>query len=113
MGLTMKLDEFFEWSAEARILTFLIEKSQTIKQENHNWWFASEIAKGGNINERTIRSKIPRLEAYGFVEKQKRTAKYCRMYMAYRLKINDLTSSLIIFTDTIKRIENELPELRN
>lgn len=112
MELTLNLDEFFEWSAEARILTFLIEKSQTVKEEC-NWWFASEISLEGRINTRTIRSKMPRLEAYGFVEKEKRTAKYCRMHNAYRLRKNDLTDSLIVFTNTLKKLdENELPELR-
>lgn len=105
----MFLNEFFEWSAEARILTFLINKSQTVKDEN-NWWFASEIALEGEINTRTIRSKMPRLVAFGFVEKEKRTAKYCRMHYAYRLKKNDLTTSLVMFTDMLKRIgeRNEL-----
>ncbi len=93
----MKLIELFPWSAQARIINFLIDK----RLEGHDYYFMMHIAEGSKMNPRTVQGVIPQLLKLKIVEKGLMNAKSGRKHYGYRLKDSAISETLI-------RLENNL-----
>ena len=87
----MKLIELFPWSAQARIIDFLIEK----RMEGEDYYFANDIHKGGEISHRTVQTMMPQLIAMKIVEKKKQKAKSNVSQWGYRLTQSSVALALI------------------
>ncbi len=93
----LKLIELFPWSAQARIINFLIDR----RQEGHEYFFMMNIAEGSKMNPRTIQTVMPQLVKLKIVQKGMKRPKTGRKHSAYRLKDSTISATLI-------RLESDL-----
>jgi hypothetical protein len=100
------ISDLFPWSAEARIISFLLEQRE--EREMDDFYFASEISRGGNVNVRTIRAKMPHLVEMGIIFESKAYDNSHRTQRGYKLVESPLTQAL---TDLRKILQTEPPQV--
>ncbi len=94
----MNISELFEWSAEARMISYMI----TCKMEdNEKYHFADSISANAKIHKRTVLSKMKKLINLDIIESVKMKDSRNRTRNGYRLKYS--TNSLFLV-----KLEKEL-----
>ena len=101
-----RITDLFPWSAEARIISFLLEQLE--ERELNDFYFASEISAGG-INVRTVRAKMPNLIQLGIIVESGAYDASHRVQRGYKLVENPLTQSL---SDLRKILQTEPPQVK-
>lgn len=99
MYIMAQIKDLFPWSAEARILSYLMERK---KIDGKNSYFGTEIAKEAKMNVRTVRSKMVKLEILGLVKTVTVFDVSHRKQRAYKLIGSPLTTHLIKLNEILK-----------
>lgn len=90
---SMSIKDLFPWSAEARMISFLLKQRK--EREMDDFYFASEISEGAEINVRTIRAKMPRLAELGIIKVGRVYDEMNRTQNGFKLIDSKLTEALV------------------